>query len=203
MKCCSCNAAASDCNEAATCTPDSGASAAPGAPAGSASLCSRCITRKQHEVTQHARSRAAAMKSLFYTAWEALTLGLAAHGRAYGHMPMVEVGAAGPASTSSKPVSLPPEKDSTRRGVAAARTGRALGWLVTSILLADGASNLWFPGLTAREMIADGFPSSLSTPLGLIILTCAAVFALPRTRVIVDVPGNGVSLLSLAARQGA
>lgn len=50
--------------------------------------------------------------------------------------------------------------------------------------MVDGAINLFAPDILAKEMTATGFPTNLSSPLGVLILCCAAVYAFPRTRVL-------------------
>ncbi|MDM0014637.1 DoxX family protein [Variovorax sp. J22P168] len=62
--------------------------------------------------------------------------------------------------------------------------GRILGALVTLVLLADGAVNLFAPGILDKEMAATGFPMNLSTALGVLILACAVLYAIPKTSVL-------------------
>jgi hypothetical protein len=59
--------------------------------------------------------------------------------------------------------------------------GRIFSALVVLALLADGLVDLFAPGLVKAEMEATGFPASLSVPLGIIILLCAVLYAIPRT----------------------
>jgi DoxX-like family len=67
---------------------------------------------------------------------------------------------------------------------AAAWTGRALSALVVLALLADAAVTLLAPGTMSAEMAETGFAPSLSPALGIIMLVCAIVYAIPRTAVI-------------------
>jgi len=59
--------------------------------------------------------------------------------------------------------------------------GRVLSGLVVAALLADAAVNLFAPHLLAANMEAEGFPVAMASSLGLIMLTCALLYALPRT----------------------
>ncbi|MGJ7506546.1 DoxX family protein [Variovorax sp. GT1P44] len=68
--------------------------------------------------------------------------------------------------------------------MAAVWTGRALGGIVVLLLLADGLVNLFAPELTSKAMVATGFPLALSRPLGVLILVCAALYAVPQTSVL-------------------
>jgi hypothetical protein len=62
--------------------------------------------------------------------------------------------------------------------------GRVFSGLVVLALLADGLVQLFAPGLTKAEMEASGFPASQAIPLGIIMLTCAILYAIPRTAVL-------------------
>ncbi|NTF41807.1 DoxX family protein [Rhizobium rhizogenes] len=68
------------------------------------------------------------------------------------------------------------------------RTGAVVGWvlsvIVILVLAADAAVDLFSPSLISAEMEATGFPTSLATLLGLIILVCAVLYAIPRTAVL-------------------
>jgi hypothetical protein len=61
--------------------------------------------------------------------------------------------------------------------------GRLLSTLVVLVLLADGLVDLVAPGKVAAEMLATGFPLQLAAPLGIMILVCALVYAIPATSV--------------------
>lgn len=62
--------------------------------------------------------------------------------------------------------------------------GRVFSGLVVVALLADGLVQLFAPGLTKAEMEASGFPASQALPLGIIIVTSAILYAIPRTAVL-------------------
>ncbi|WP_245432610.1 MULTISPECIES: DoxX family protein [unclassified Rhizobium] len=59
------------------------------------------------------------------------------------------------------------------------------GWTISSIVIlvlaADAAVNLFSPAMVGAQMQETGFPTSLAFPLGLIILLCAILYAIPRT----------------------
>ena len=59
--------------------------------------------------------------------------------------------------------------------------GRVLSGLVVAALLADAAVNLFAPHLLAATMEAEGFPVAMASGLGLIMLACALLYAVPRT----------------------
>lgn len=62
--------------------------------------------------------------------------------------------------------------------------GYAMSAVVVAALLADAGVQLFSPATLQAEMTASGFPMSLSTPLGLIMLACAVLYAFPRTAVL-------------------
>ncbi|OCJ12191.1 hypothetical protein A6U86_03900 [Rhizobium sp. AC27/96] len=68
------------------------------------------------------------------------------------------------------------------------RTGAVVGWVLSAIVIlvlaADAAVDLFSPSLISAEMEATGFPTSQATLLGLIILVCAVLYAIPRTAVL-------------------
>ena len=64
---------------------------------------------------------------------------------------------------------------------AANWTGYVMSALVVLALLADAGTQLFAPHLLKAEMDATGFPQSLSTPLGVIMLVCGVLYAIPRT----------------------
>ena len=61
--------------------------------------------------------------------------------------------------------------------------GRLASALVVLILVADAAVAFFRPETLRAEMEATGFPMDMSLALDLIMLGCAAVYALPRTAV--------------------
>ena len=69
-----------------------------------------------------------------------------------------------------------------------ARGATSLGWVLSGIVIvalaADAAVDLFSPSLVSAEMEATGFPTSQATLLGLIILVCAVLYAIPRTAVL-------------------
>jgi len=66
---------------------------------------------------------------------------------------------------------------------ARAWTGRILSAAVVLALLADAAAQLFSPETMRAEMEATGFPPSQAFALGIIILVCAVLYAIPRTTV--------------------
>jgi hypothetical protein len=66
--------------------------------------------------------------------------------------------------------------------------GVALGWVLSAIVIlalaADAAVDLFAPSLVGAQMEETGFPAGLATPVGLIILVCVALYAIPRTAVL-------------------
>lgn len=74
--------------------------------------------------------------------------------------------------------------DHALHGAAAVWTGRTLGALVVLLLLADGLVNLLAPELASKAMAVTGFPMELSRPLGVLILVCAVLYAIPQTSVL-------------------
>ena len=59
--------------------------------------------------------------------------------------------------------------------------GRALSALVVLILLADAAVQLLAPETMRSEMETTGFSLGLAPALGIIMLVCAVLYAIPRT----------------------
>lgn len=63
-----------------------------------------------------------------------------------------------------------------------------IGWvltaLVTLFLAADGFTGLFAPAMLAGKLAETGFPASMLAPLGVVILVCAVVYAIPRTAVL-------------------
>jgi hypothetical protein len=81
-------------------------------------------------------------------------------------------------------------EDETRTTIAASQAAvstwarRLLSALVALALLADAASVLFFPSMTHAEFAAAGFADSAAPPLGIIMLVCAILYAIPRTAVL-------------------
>lgn len=59
--------------------------------------------------------------------------------------------------------------------------GRALSTAAVLFLAGDAAICLFAPHILAANMAATGFPSDLAFPLGLLLLACTIVYAVPRT----------------------
>jgi len=63
----------------------------------------------------------------------------------------------------------------------AAWVGRVLSALVVLALLADGAVALFAPDMLKADMDATGFGTNAARPIGIIVVVCAILYALPRT----------------------
>jgi hypothetical protein len=63
-------------------------------------------------------------------------------------------------------------------------TGRILTILTTLFMLFDGVMKLFQPLPVTKAMIQLGFPLHLSVPIGIILLICTALYALPFTSVL-------------------
>ena len=72
--------------------------------------------------------------------------------------------------------------------IANSRRASWVGWVFSGIVIvalaADAAVDLFSPALISAEMEATGFPASQATLLGLIILVCVILYAIPRTAVL-------------------
>jgi hypothetical protein len=64
------------------------------------------------------------------------------------------------------------------------RTGRILNILTILFLLFDGVMKLVRPLPVTQAMTQLGFPQNLSVPIGLILLLCTALYAIPATSVL-------------------
>jgi DoxX-like family len=62
-------------------------------------------------------------------------------------------------------------------------SGRLLTALVTLVMIADAAVDLFHPSLVQAELAATGFPEGQLHLVGAIILVGAALYAIPRTSV--------------------
>jgi hypothetical protein len=60
-------------------------------------------------------------------------------------------------------------------------TGRILSAVVVLVLVADALVQLFAPETMHAEMELTGFPVSQAFPLGIIMLVCAILYAVPRT----------------------
>jgi hypothetical protein len=63
-------------------------------------------------------------------------------------------------------------------------TGRALSILAILFLLFDGIMKLVRPLPVTQAMTQLGFPQDLSVPIGVILLLCTALYAIPSTSVL-------------------
>ena len=62
--------------------------------------------------------------------------------------------------------------------------GRVISALVTLALFADAAKMLFSRSTTEAEFAATGFAASAATPLAMITLVCAILYAIPQTAVL-------------------
>jgi DoxX-like family len=67
---------------------------------------------------------------------------------------------------------------------ACAWAGRALSALVTLALFAIAGQMIFSRSSTKAEFAATGFADSAATPLGILILICAMLYAIPQTAVL-------------------
>jgi len=65
--------------------------------------------------------------------------------------------------------------------VAAVWAGRLFSALVVLALLADGAVALFAPAMLKADMDATGFAADSARPIGIIVIVCAVLYAVPRT----------------------
>ena len=62
--------------------------------------------------------------------------------------------------------------------------GRVLSALVALALLAEGIKILFWRSSTDAELAATGFSKSAATPLGIVTLVCAILYAVPQTAIL-------------------
>lgn len=62
--------------------------------------------------------------------------------------------------------------------------GCVMSGVVVLAMLADAGVQLFSPGKLKAEMEATGFSMDLATPLGIIMLVCGVLYAIPRTAVL-------------------
>jgi hypothetical protein len=71
---------------------------------------------------------------------------------------------------------------------AAGRTATIAGWVLSGLVIAflvlDGAMKLVPFEVVTTTMVELGYPSELSRGLGILILACTALYAIPRTSVL-------------------
>jgi hypothetical protein len=73
---------------------------------------------------------------------------------------------------------------SDSKPMASIWAGHALSLLVVLALLADGANILLSPTAIHAELMGTGFVDSAGPPLGLLVLVCVIIYAIPRTSVL-------------------
>ena len=64
---------------------------------------------------------------------------------------------------------------------AAVWTGRTLSGLAIAFLLLDGVMKLFTPAPVVEGMTRLGYPVSESVGIGIVLLACVALYAIPRT----------------------
>ncbi len=62
--------------------------------------------------------------------------------------------------------------------------GRAASALATPFLALDGAAKLVRPAAVFEGTLEVGYPESVIVPLGLVLLACVALYAIPQTAVL-------------------
>ena len=69
----------------------------------------------------------------------------------------------------------------TIRSSAAIRCGQILSAAVVALMTADGLVQLFAPAVLQADMATIGFPAAQSPVLGVMTLSCALVYAVPRS----------------------
>jgi DoxX-like family len=69
----------------------------------------------------------------------------------------------------------------TQNSRAAVWTGRTLSGLAIAMLVLDGVMKLFTPAAVVEGMIRLGYPVSQSVGIGIVLLVCVALYAIPRT----------------------
>lgn len=69
----------------------------------------------------------------------------------------------------------------TQNSRAAVWTGRTLSGLAIAMLVLDGVMKLFTPAPVVEGMIRLGYPVSESLGIGIVLLVCVALYAIPRT----------------------
>jgi hypothetical protein len=62
-------------------------------------------------------------------------------------------------------------------------TGRIISGLIVLFLIFDGVSKLLEVSQVKEGMVTLGYPSSLTVPIGILVLVCTAFYAIPPTSV--------------------
>lgn len=63
-------------------------------------------------------------------------------------------------------------------------TGRIMGGLPALFLFVDGAMKLVKPEIVVRTTVELGYPESVILPLGIVLMTCTALYVIPQTAVL-------------------
>ena len=63
-------------------------------------------------------------------------------------------------------------------------TGRALSGLSAAFMILDGAMKIPKPDFVVKATSDLGYPESVITPLGIVLLGCTALYLIPRTSVL-------------------
>ena len=79
---------------------------------------------------------------------------------------------------------MPSSTDTAVPSRSRVRTGRILSILAILFLLFDGVMKLVQPTPVTEAMTRLGFPLYLSVPIGIILLICTALYAIPPTSVL-------------------
>jgi hypothetical protein len=62
--------------------------------------------------------------------------------------------------------------------------GRVIGWLPALFLLVDGAMKLIKPAPVVEATVKLGYPESVLTGLGIVVIVCTVLYLIPRTGVL-------------------
>ncbi len=73
---------------------------------------------------------------------------------------------------------------STQASKKAVWTGRILSGIVTALLLMDGVMKLAKPAPVVEAVAKLGYPDSTTVGIGVLLLVCTVLYALPRTAVL-------------------
>ena len=71
-----------------------------------------------------------------------------------------------------------------RTGRAALWTGRAMSGLMAAFLILDGAMKLARLDVVVKGTVELGYPIASIVPIGIILLTCVALYLIPRTAIL-------------------
>ncbi|HEX5964335.1 MAG TPA: DoxX family protein [Pyrinomonadaceae bacterium] len=62
--------------------------------------------------------------------------------------------------------------------------GRIVSWLPAAFLLVDGVAKLFKPAAVVEATVKLGYPESVITPLGILLIACTLLYLIPRTAVL-------------------